>query len=84
MLHMSCQSCTSAAATSGLWLEFDSPKCIYCTARLIQRLGKLRTPSIDAITARRRAVMRDAVAWGHSETEIRAILALKKLALAPE
>jgi hypothetical protein len=67
-----------------LWNQFNSPQCLWCTARLIQRLGKLRSPSSDAITARRRAVMRDAVAWGHLEAEIRAILALKKLALAPE
>lgn len=50
---------------------FNSPQCLYCTARLIQRIGKLRTPTSDAITARRRVVLSDAVTWGHEEALIR-------------
>jgi hypothetical protein len=79
-----CKDCKASKETEGLWNQFNSPQCLWCTARLIQRLGKLRSPSSDAITARRLVVLQDAVAWGHSETEIRAILVLKKLALAPE
>jgi len=66
-----CKDCQAAKETSGLWTQFDSPKCPYCTARLIQRIGKLRTPTSDAITARRRVVLVDAVACGHEEALIR-------------
>jgi len=66
-----CKDCQAAKETSGLWPYFNSPKCPYCTARLIQRIGKLRTPTSDAITARRRVVLTDAVMYGHEESLIR-------------
>lgn len=66
-----CTDCKAAKETAGLWAQFNSPGCLWCTARLIQRLGKLRTPTTDAITARRRVVLADAVAWGHDEALIR-------------
>lgn len=79
---MACTDCKAAKETNGLWNQFDSPKCPYCTARLIQRIGKLRTPTSDGISARRRAVLADAVAWGHLEAEIRK-LAKGPMAVAP-
>jgi len=80
---MTCKDCQAAKETSGLWTTFNSPQCPYCTARLIQRIGKLRTPTSDQITQRRRVVLSDAIAWGHSEEVIRA-LAKGPLALSPE
>jgi len=68
---VTCKDCQAAKETNGLWTQFNSPQCLYCTARLIQRIGKLRTPTSDGITARRRVVLVDAVAWGHDETLIR-------------
>lgn len=68
---MACQDCKAAKETNGLWNQFDSPKCLHCTARLIQRIGKLRTPTSEQIAARRRAVLSEAVAWGHDEALIR-------------
>jgi hypothetical protein len=79
---MACKDCQSARETNGLWCQFNSPQCMWCTARLIQRIGKLRTPTSDAITARRRVVLADAIAWGHSEAEIRK-LSKGPLCLAP-
>jgi hypothetical protein len=77
-----CPDCQSAKETNGLWTQFNTPQCPYCTARLIQRIGRLRTPTTDAITARRRVVLSDALVWGHSEEKIRA-LAKGPLAVAP-
>lgn len=77
-----CPDCQSAKETNGLWTQFNSPQCPWCTARLIQRIGKLRSPTSDAISARRRQVLADALAWGHAEDAIRA-LAKGPLALEP-
>jgi hypothetical protein len=48
------------------------PTCLWCGARLIQRLGKIPMPAADSI-ARRRKVLADWVAHGHSEQELRAM-----------
>ena len=72
--------CSTCALANPQWPMYDSPKCIYCTARLIQQVGKLRTPTSDEIAARRRVVLQDAVAFGHSEMEIRRLVKLKALA----
>lgn len=48
---------------------FD-PACIFCGARLIQRIGKLPIAQSEAVL-RRRAVLKDWVDWGHSEAKIR-------------
>lgn len=80
---MKCTDCKAATITQGCWRQFNSPACVFCTARLIQQIGKLRTPTSAEIAARRLAVLADAVAWGHSEAEIRK-LAKGPLAYAPE
>ncbi len=80
---MTCRDCSAAAETKGHWRLFNTPQCLYCTARLIQQIGKLASPSTDAITARRRAAIADAVAFGLSEQEIRDLAALKEMALQP-
>ena len=79
---MTCQTCQAATETNGLCPMYDSPKCIFCTARLIQRIGKLPI-AISEATARRRVVLADAVAWGHAELEIRRLVALKVMCVAP-
>jgi len=70
---MTCSDCKAASETSGLWPQHN-PACIFCGARLIQRLGKLRTPSSEQITARRKAVLAEWMAHGHSETQLRALV----------
>lgn len=70
---MWCPSCQAAEETKGLWRQYNSPQCPFCTARLIQQIGKCRSPTSDEITARRRVVLQDAVAYGHQEAEIRAL-----------
>ncbi len=80
---MKCSDCTASEQTKGHWRQFNSPGCLYCTARLIQQLEELRSPTSAGITARQRAVLADAVAWGHSEQAIRDLVALKEMALQP-
>lgn len=59
-----------------------NPACLHCGARLIQRLGALPRPR-DEITARRRKVLEDWMAYGHSESDLRR-LAKGPVPLAPE
>ena len=80
---MTCPSCTASRETQGRWPEFNTPKCIWCTARLIQTIGTKNHRPRDEITARKRAVLADAVEWGHEEKAIRALAALKVPALEP-
>lgn len=68
-----CISCQAALETKGLWPHFNTPQCLFCTARLIQRIGKCRSPTSDEIAARRRVVLQDAIAYGHQEAEIRTL-----------
>lgn len=66
-----CPDCRAAKENNGLWAQFNAPACLYCCARLIQRLPKLRTPTSEQIAARRKIVLADAIAWGHSEQKVR-------------
>ena len=70
---MTCTDCKAAKETSGLWPQHN-PACLHCGARLIQRLGKVRTPTSEQITARRKVVLADWIAHGHSEQELRALV----------
>lgn len=69
-----CPDCQAATLTQGCWRQFNAPACVFCCARLIQCLGKLRTPTSEQITARRKAVLAEAIAWGHSETKVRELV----------
>lgn len=60
-----------------------TPRCIHCGARLIQRIGRLSIPPSE-ITARRRRVLADWMAYGHPEQEIRALAKSGSMALGPE
>lgn len=80
---MICKDCQAATTTQGLWRQFNAPLCKYCLARLIQQLGKLKTPTSEQIIARRRAVIGIAIAHGHSELEIRALAKSKTMAVQP-
>lgn len=76
-----CTDCQAARETNGLW-AFHCPTCLYCGARLIQRIGKLPAPRAE-LSARRKRVLEDWVAAGHSEAEIRALVAGKALPVQP-
>lgn len=58
------------------------PTCIYCGARLIQRIQKLPV-SAEAKRDRCRQVLTDWLAFGHSEAELRA-LAKGPVAIRPD
>ena len=78
-----CPNCQYARETNGLCNQYNSPQCLFCSARLIQWLGKLKTVTVDVITARRLVVLSDAVAYGHLEAEIRRLAKIKEPALEP-
>ena len=58
------------------------PACLWCGARLIQKIGRLQLSASES-TARKRAVLADWTAYGHSEIQIRRLVKAKELALAP-
>ncbi|MDO8251422.1 MAG: hypothetical protein Q7T78_17115 [Rhodoferax sp.] len=70
---MTCSSCNAARETNDLWRMYDALKCPHCAARLIKRIGALQIARSVA-TARMRAVLVDAVAWGQDEATIRAMV----------
>ena len=86
---MPCWDCSAATETNGQWVRFDSLKCMYCAARLIQMLGRLNmrqgeTPEQHRarISARRKVVLADSVAAGLSEALIRDLVK-GKMAVEP-
>lgn len=79
---MTCEECNRARATAGR-CNWYSLACPWCGARLIQRIGTLRTRPRDELSARRTKVLTDWVAYGHSETELRALAEAKALPLLP-
>lgn len=68
-----CPCCQAARETDLLATLYNSRQCKYCAARLIKRISQLPIAKSEA-TARMRAVLTDAVTYGHSETEIRALV----------
>ena len=76
-----CTDCQAARETNGLW-AFHCPTCLWCGARLIKRLGTADLRR-EEISARRKRVLADWVAMGHSEEEIRALVAGKSLPVQP-
>ncbi len=79
---MICQPCTVAREYVWHGRLFDSVKCVYCAARLIQLLGTLPIGRTEC-ARRRRAVLNDSVAAGLDEALIRA-LAKGPMAVEPE
>ena len=68
-----CPCCQAARETDGLATLYNSRQCKYCASRLIKRISQLPIAKSEA-TARMRAVLADAVTWGNSEAEIRALV----------
>ena len=52
-----------------MWDQHD-PLCLYCGARLIQRIGRYRIPVSESVE-RRRTVLADWMAYGHDEAQLR-------------
>jgi len=77
-----CEECRAAAATKGLWNRYDSRKCVWCAARLLQAIGRRQAPR-EVLSKSKTASLRDSVAWGLDEAEIRK-LAKGAMPLAPE
>jgi len=79
---MSCECCAAARECGNFGRLFDSLKCVYCAARLIQRIGKMKI-GISECTARRKTVLVDSVAVGLDEDLIRKLVK-GFMALEPE
>jgi len=86
---MPCWDCSAATETNGQWVRFDSLKCPYCSARLIQMLGRLNMRQGETpqkwearINARKDQVLSDSVAAGLSEALIRDLVK-GKMAVEP-
>jgi len=79
---MQCSDCKAAIETNGLWTRYNTPQCIHCTARLIKLIGHYPVTK-DEITARRRVVLADATAYGHSEVEIRKMVKAAGMPVEP-
>jgi ribosomal protein S27E len=80
-----CPDCNAARITTGHHRMF-SPSCLYCGARLIQTIGKVGNTDAE-ITQRRRVVLKDWMALGHDEQELRELAGRKvgeKLVMALE
>jgi hypothetical protein len=78
---MSCPDCNAARLSVGHWRTFD-PKCLYCGARILQKLGNLQVTNAE-IRQRRTAALKVWVDMGHSEAELRALMALPAMTAAP-
>ena len=70
MSNKPCQDCQRAAA--GPLYALHCPTCVYCGARLIQRIQKLQITA-DSKRSRCRQVLADWLAHGHNETQLRAL-----------
>lgn len=79
---MSCECCAAARECGNYGRLFDSLKCVYCAARLIQRIGKIKI-GVTECTARRKKALADSVAAGLDECLIRKLVK-GFMALEPE
>ena len=82
-----CQCCTNDLAANMPKNQsagrLHDPRCIHCCARYIQLL--LAHPRLDRKARSERAgrALREFLAWGHDEAEIRRLVALSGTAWAP-
>lgn len=67
-----CEECKNRRESPG-WPRFD-PACRWCGAALIQRIKELPRPRPE-LTQRMQAALSEWVAMGHSEAEIRRLVA---------
>ena len=79
---MICKECQGAKECGNHGQIFNSVQCVYCAARLIQRIGKFKIKATEC-AARRTQVLADSVQAGLDEQEIRN-LAKGPIAYQPE
>ena len=79
---MSCKECDAARECGNYGRLFDSRKCVYCAARRIQRIGKMKI-TLTECTAKRKIALADSVAAGLDEDLIRKLVK-GFMALEPE
>ena len=76
-----CEECVAARESGGHHRRFDSLKCVYCAARLIQKIKRLGIGKTEA-SARCKAALAESVARGLDEKELRRLEA-GPMAIAP-
>ncbi len=67
---MTCDTCAAARICAGHNRVYD-PLCLWCGARYIKQIGSLPAQTKEEVAAWRRGVLRDWMAFGHDETELR-------------
>jgi hypothetical protein len=77
---MNCDCCQTATTFPGY--RMFNPACLHCGVRIIQSIGTLQIAASEA-SKRRTAQLKDWVAFGHSEAEIRRLVK-GPLAIAPQ
>lgn len=77
---MTCEVCDTARGNPAF--PMHCPTCVWCGARLIQRLRGLPRPRQE-IAARQRRVLSDWVAHGHAEELLRSLARATAVPLAP-
>ena len=70
---MTCGPCDTARATKQPGGIFDSLKCVYCAARILQAIGQLQIAQSEA-TTRRKFQLALSMKYGLDEAEIRALV----------
>ncbi len=67
-----CEDC--AVAREHPLHRLFNPACLWCGARLIQHIRRLKgIRPTDELTARCKVVLKDWMAYGHAESELRAL-----------
>jgi hypothetical protein len=81
---MICTDCQAATQTQWLWKQYNKLQCKYCAARFIQNLPRVAVKlDKQEVKTARLNVLGAAIEHGHSEQEIRALAALKAMAVQP-
>jgi len=78
---MACTDCHRASIGPG-W-PMHCPTCLWCGARYIRRIGATLALPIDERSRMRTKALADWLAHGHSEIEIRRLVAGLEVPLAP-
>lgn len=82
-MRRTCEDCARAREGPG-WPMFN-PACLWCGARLIQRIRALKgVRPREELVARVAAAKSSWLSYGHSEKALGELVAQKKLPLAPD
>lgn len=79
---MTCACCQASRETNGHYNYFNNRGCIWCAARILQKIQRLPIARSEA-SKRCKAMLDESVAAGFSEQNIRAMAKSSDMALEP-